>query len=152
MKLSCNHSSFIIPVWHMCIQERFVSNNEVNLHWRQNTVDVTLKWMTAVTLRCLSKKIFWITVMLVWTNQFSRMDNWLVSNDKYILLKEVPPIVGDDDLEASLSLYCCIPVLHPLAYVIKLKVPANEGYHYQLCVCRMIRSLEGNINTGEESQ
>jgi hypothetical protein len=68
-----------------------------------------------------------------------------VSNDKYILIKEVPPIVGDDDLEASLSLYCCILVLS-LAYAIKLEVLANEGYHYQLCVCRMIRSLEGNIN------
>jgi hypothetical protein len=52
-----------------------------------------------------------------------------VSNDKYILIKEVPPIVGDDDLEASLSLYCCIPVLLPLANaIIKLKVLANEGY------------------------
>lgn len=116
-------------MWHMCIQERFVSSNEVNLHWGQNTVAVTLKWMTAVTLRCLSKKIFWITVVLAWTNQFSRMDNWVVSNDKYILIKEVPPIVGDDDLEASLSLYCCIPVLLPLANaIIKLKVLANEGY------------------------
>jgi hypothetical protein len=53
-----------------------------------------------------------------------------VSNDKYIQTKEVPPIVGDDDLEASLSLCCCIPVLLPLAYAIKLKAPANEDYHY----------------------
>lgn len=72
-----------------------------------------------------------------------------MSNDKHTLTKEVPPIVGDDDLEASLSLYCCIPVLLPLACAIKLKVLANEGYHYQLCVCRMIRSLEGNINVKE---
>lgn len=72
-----------------------------------------------------------------------------MSNDKYILTKEVPPILGDDDLEASFSLYCCIPVLLSLAYAIKLKMLANEGYHYQLCVCRMIRSLEGNINIQE---
>jgi hypothetical protein len=69
-----------------------------------------------------------------------------VSNFKYILTKEIPPIVGDDDMEASFSLYCSIPVLLPLAYAIKLKVLANEGYHFQLCVCRMIRSLEENIN------
>ena len=105
--------------------------------------------MTAETLRCLSKKTFWITVVLAWINQLNRVDNWLVSNDKYILTKEVPPILGDDDLEASFSLYCCIPVLLSLAYAIKLKMLANEGYHYQLCVCRMIRSLEGNINIQE---
>jgi len=56
------------------------------------------------------------------------MDNCFVSNDKYILIKEVPPIVGDEDLEASLSLYCCLAVLLPLANAIKLKVLANEGY------------------------
>lgn len=116
--------------WHVHLGK--VSSNEVNLQWWQNIVALTLIWMTAVTLRCLSKKTFWITVVLAWINQLSRMDNWLLSNDKYILTKEVSPIVGDDDLEASLSLYFCIPVLLPLAYAIKLKVLANEGYHYQL--------------------
>ena len=33
-----------------------------------------------------------------------------MSNYKYILTKEVPPFVGDDDMEASFSLYCSIPV------------------------------------------
>jgi hypothetical protein len=72
-----------------------------------------------------------------------------VSNDKYILT-EVPPIVGDDDLEASLSLYCCIPVLLLLAYTIKLKVLANEGFHYQLLVCRISTGRKYK-HTGEES-
>jgi len=77
------------------------------------------------------------------------LDNCLVSNDKYILTKEKPPIVGDDDMEDSFSLYCTIPVLLCLAYAIKRIVLANEGYHYQFCVCRMIRSLEENINIQE---
>jgi len=31
--------------------------------------------MTAETLRCLSKKTFWITVVLAWINQLNRVDN-----------------------------------------------------------------------------
>jgi hypothetical protein len=104
--------------------------------------------MTTVTLRCLSKKTFWITVVLAWINQLSKMDNWLVSNDKYILT-EVPPIVGM--MTWKPPFLCTVVFLSCSFWPIpsSSKCFANEGFHYQLWVCRIIRSLGGNINIQE---